>query len=83
MFQKPGCNEEFVQALADHFKNATGPLEPVSIAARNLARFLGLRAVQVYVIIDGRSIPVDECVSADPDVHEQIACLINGLAASV
>lgn len=80
MFHKAGCDKDFLGRLAAYYKDATGPPPTVSDAARSLARFLGFRAFQVYINVNGQSSSVDKCNNMDPTVHEHIAHLLTALA---
>jgi len=83
MFVKPGCNQDFIPKLAEYFSGATGPPEPVGDVAQRLARFLGFRSLQVYITIDGKSTPIDECADIGLDVHKEIAHLLTAIDGAI
>jgi hypothetical protein len=83
IFQNPGCNQDFIHKLAEYFKNATGPSQPVSDVAQRLARYLGLGSLQVYITIDGKTTCIDKCTNMDLEVHQQIAHLLTAIDEAI
>ena len=83
MFVNIGKNGEYVEMLADYFKDLVSqpPPESVNDAAARVARFLGFRAFHVRITTsDGSTTPIDQCTGLDPNVHENIAHMLNALA---